>query len=249
MNATATLREEKSLSEFKMRKIIFSAVVFILASFSRAFADGWDQARDFAVDQELSDMKIASLILPPGKHEGGTLQPKTGQISGMSPSDSGAAGKGSSAGIGSSGGGLNGGNTTLDTGTGPGDAGNSTGLGPGPGDAEDSVGSVPPDSGGGTDLTEETPTVGGDVSGGGDYLISADASVGDTQVSADLIPSDSFDDTLLGETTDIGAEIDASGDLAGSEADIGIEADVDGSVSGDVITDDPADGLSSAPTL
>ena len=68
-------------------------------------------------------------------------------------------------------------------------------------------------------------------------------------MNANLIPSDSFGDTLIGQTTDIGAEIDAGGEFSGPEADIGIEADVDGSVSGDDLADDPADGLSLSPTL
>ena len=155
--------------------------------------------------------------------------------------------------------GLNG-NANFDTGTGgsggPGagvdadlhtESGGTGGVGTGM-DTDLSAG-----TGGGTettsDLTEEIPTVGGDVSTGGEYLISVDASVGDTEVSADFIPSDSLDNTIIGETTDIGAEIDASGELSGSEVDIGIEADVDGSVSGDDPVDDSADGLSSSSLL
>lgn len=234
-----------------MRKLIFIAALFTLAYSNNGFAGAWNKARDLDVDRQLTEMNTASIILPPGKHENSNMNPKQGTIPGLGLSDTGTTAKGSSAGIGgantslensgagslpsensgtSTGGGL-GGNTNLDTGTG--------GLG-------GSTGGVTPDVG--TDLTEEPPTVGGDVSGG-DYLISVDASVGSTEVSADLIPSDSLDDTLIGETTDIGAEIDASGDLSGSEADIGIEADVDGSVSGDDIADDPADGLSSSTTL
>ena len=232
--------------------------LLILANSHHAFAKGWDKARDLAVDQELSEMKSASAILAPGKHAGGTLHPKTGQISGQSPSDAGGTAKGSGPGIsggadsgGSSGTNLGSENTgaennvdsNLNTGTGTGGTEGST-------DAIDNSGdSGPSDSDTSTDLAEETPTVGGDVSTGGEYLISADASVGETEVSADLIPSDSLDDTIIGQTTDIGAEIDASGELSGSEAEIGIEADVDGSVSGDTITEDPADGLSTLPSL
>ena len=233
-----------------MKKIIFTAVLLILANSSAVFAKEWDKARDFTVDQELSEMKSASVILPPGKHAGGNLNPKTGQIPGLGLSDTGATTKGISAEPGSantnlgnsqtssSAGGVTD-DTTLDAGTTI-DADLNAGTG---GTIGDSTENVLPDSG--TNLTEETPTVGVDVSGESDYLISADASVGDTEVSADVIPSDTFDDTLVGETADIGAEVDASGDLSGSEADIGVEADIDASVADESIADDPADGLSS----
>ena len=253
----------KSLLEFKMKKVIFTLMLLMLADSHHAFAGEWDKARDFAVDQELSEMKSASVILPPGKHAGGNLNPKTGQIPGLGLSDAGATAKGGSAGIGAA-------NTGNLSGANPGEGGNAgnetnggdTGLNAGTGgggtvdanlDADTGLQAGTGETGGGTENpVEETPTIGGDVSAGGDYLIDADVSVGDTEISADLIPSDSLDDTIVGETTDIGAEIDASGDLSGSEADIGVEADVDGSVSGDDIGSDPADGLNNAtstPTL
>ena len=228
----------------------------ILVNSQRTFAGEWNKTRDLAVDQELSEMKKASVILPPGKHAGGNLHPKTGQISGMSPSDTHITAKGSSAGIGgaettggdSSGTNLQSGNTDLggnidadlNAGIG-GSAGVDANLG---GTVDNNTGDVTPIPDTNTDFTEETPLVGGNVStGGDDYLINADASVGGTEVSADLIPSDTFNDTLVGETANIGAEVDASGDLSGSEAEIGLEADVDGSVSGDDIASDPADGF------
>ena len=247
--------------------MILLLMLLILTNSQHVFAGEWNKTRDLAVDKELSEMEKASVILPPGKHTGGNLHPKTGQISGMSPSDTGATAKSSSAGIsgaGTSGGdssGTNlqsgptdlGGNIDANLNAGIGssagiDADLTTGTG---GTVDNSTGDAasPPDTG--TDFTEEIPTVGGDVStGGDDYLINVDASVGETEVNANLIPSDSFDDTLIVQTTDdIGAEIDASGDLSGSEAEIGIEADVDGSVSGDDIASDPADGLPLTPTF
>ena len=183
-------------------------MLLIFVSSQYVFAGEWNKSRDFTVDQELSEMKNASIILPPGKHEGGTLQPKTGQTPGMSPSDAGATAKASHLGISgaaanlgnsgttssdnsetaSSGGGLSG-NANLDAGT---ESLEGTGatvdadLNLGTGGTGDSTENVLPNSD--TSLSEETPTVGADISGEGDYLISADASVGDTCVSADLIP-------------------------------------------------------------
>ena len=231
-----------------MKKIIFIVAVLVFVNAHALFAKEWDKARDFAVDQELSEMNAASKILPPGQHENSNGNPKQGTIPGQGLSDGGAVAKGSSDSGTSSGGndGLGGGGnldagTTPDSGTGSVSGGGidadlNVGTGDGTGDLVTDTTS---------DSITETPLVGGDIStGGDDYLISADASVGDTEVSVDLIPSDSFEDTLLGEITDIGAEIDASGDLSGSEAEIGIEADVDGSVSGDDTVSDPADGLS-----
>ena len=220
-----------------MKKIIFTALLLVLANSQHAFAKEWDKARDLTVDQELSEMKQASVILPPGKHEGGTLQPKTGQISGVSPSDAGATAKASS--------------TVVNLGTPPVDSNLEAGTNPSDNTSGDVITDANTETGGETTpvVEEEPPLVGVDVSGGDDYLISADASVGDTTVSADVIPSDTFDDTILGATADIGAEIDATGDLSGSEADIGVEADVDGSVADDSITSEPADGLSSTPVL
>ena len=216
----------------------------ILTNSHYGFAAEWDKARDFAVDQELSEMKSASVILPPGKHAGENLNPKAGQIPGLGLSDAGATAKGGSGNAGNE---NNGGGTGLNAGPGAGGTGTTVDTNP---DVDTGLQTGIGETGGNIENpVEETPVIGGDVSGGGDYLISADASVGDTEVSADLIPSDSLDDTIIGETTDIGAEIDASGDLSGSEADIGIEADVDGSVSGDDLADDPADGLSSTPAL
>ena len=251
MTATDTWPAKKSFLEFKMKKIIFAAAL-ILASSPFVFAEEWNKSRDFAVDQELSEMKSASVILPPGKHAGGNLNPKTGQIPGLGLSDAGATAKGSSSGIGQAN--TNSGNSGTaspapsDNSGAPSSGGESgagvdadLNVGTG-GTIGDSTENVLPDSE--TNLPEETPTVGLDVSGGEDYLISADASVGETEVSADVIPSDSFDDTIVGETADFGAEIDASGDLSGSEAEIGIEADVDGSVADESIANDPADGLS-----
>ena len=218
-----------------MRKIIFILALLTLARSHDGFAGEWNKARDLEVDRELAGMGMASTILPPGKQENSNMNPKQGQISGLGFSDAGATAKGSGPGTGSASPGV--GNSVAGSVA-------DVDLNTGAGGTEGSTESVPPDSG--TDLTEETTPVGGDISGGEDYLISADASVGSTEVSVDLIPADSLDDTLVGETTDIGAEIDASGDLSGSEAEIGIEADVDGSVSGDDVGSDPADGISLA---
>ena len=213
-----------------MRKFILIVTAsFFAAVLTRpAFAGEWNKARDVEVDKELAGMQIASSILPPGKYGDSNINPKQGKIAGLGLSDAGAAAGATAKGGGADLGGANTG------------ASDNAGIGAG-------VEAPPLDAG--TDLTEE-PTVGGDVSGGGeDYLISVDASVGETDVSADLIPADSFDDTLVSEIADIGAEIDASADLTGSEAEIGVEADLDGTVSGDDIGSDPADGLPATPSL
>ena len=247
MNATATLPAAKSFLEFNMKKTILITAVFVLVGSNYGFAGEWNKARDLDVDKQLGEIRMASTILPPGKHENSNRDPKHGTIPGLGLSDAGATAKGSSAGVGTTNIGLGGGGN-LDAGSGTGGVGDGTdanlNVGAG-GDAGDLITDTT------SDFVSETPLVGGDISTGDEYLINVDASVGETEVNANLIPSDSFDDTLIGQTTDIGAEIDASGELAGSEADIGIEADVDGSVSGDDLGDDPADGLSSltSPSL
>ena len=73
--------------------------VFIFIGSKDGFMQEWNKARDLDVDKQLGDMPMASTILPPGKHENSTMDPKHGIIPGQGLSDGSAIAKGSSAGI------------------------------------------------------------------------------------------------------------------------------------------------------
>ncbi len=208
--------------------------------------------REIAVDRAVGGMDEGSRIVAPQGNGGRAMHSKA-PGSGLSPSmDTHVAASApgqvvrpsASAGIGNiagePAGGIN--HAEVETGTGIIDPGNTGG-------SQDSIIEVDAN----LDITSDGVQADADLAidpnaGGG--LLDADTTTTVDQ-STDITGQELADPTLLEGTVDseLAAEVGITESPAASEADAGLEADIEGTGSGDDVTADPSDGLSSAPKI